>query len=153
MAMRIHELTVVECRNVLNRARHGRLGCARDNQPYVVPFFFYLDPAEDFLYSFSVLGQKVEWMRLNPKVCVEVDEVVDRDNWTAVVAFGRYQELDDSSATADARHRANELLQLHAAWWLPGGLKPDSAHERRTPLLYRIQIERLTGRRATPDAG
>jgi hypothetical protein len=151
--MRIHELTVVECRNVLNRARHGRLACARDDQPYVVPFFFYLDPAEDFLYSFSILGQKVEWMRLNPKVCVEVDEVVDRDNWTAVVAFGRYQELDDSSATADARHRANELLQLHAAWWLPGGLKPDSAHERRTPLLYRIRIEQLTGRRATPDAG
>ncbi len=150
--MRIHELTVVECRNVLNRARHGRLGCARDGQPYVVPFFFYLDPGEDFLYSFSILGQKVEWMRLNPKVCVEVDEVVDRDNWTAVVAFGRYQELDDSAAHADARQRANELLQFHATWWLPGGLKPDSVHQARTPLLYRIQIEQLTGRRATPDA-
>jgi nitroimidazol reductase NimA-like FMN-containing flavoprotein (pyridoxamine 5'-phosphate oxidase superfamily) len=148
--MRVHELTVVECRNVLYRARHGRLACARDEQPYVVPFFFYLDPAEDFLYSFSIMGQKVEWMRLNPKVCVEVDEVVDRDNWTVVVAFGRYQELDDSPAHADARLRANELLQFHAAWWLPGGLKPESAHEHRTPLLYRIEIVQLTGRRATP---
>jgi len=148
--MRVHELTVVECRNVLYRARYGRLACARDEQPYVVPFFFYLDPAEDFLYSFSIMGQKVEWMRLNPKVCVEVDEVVDRDNWTAVVAFGRYQELDDSPAHADARLRANELLQFHAEWWLPGGLKPESAHEHRTPLLYRIEIAQLTGRRATP---
>ncbi len=149
--MRIQELTVVECRNVLYQARYGRLACARDGQAYVVPFFFYLDPAEDFLYSFSILGQKVEWMRLNPKVCVEVDEVVDRDNWTAVVAFGRYQELDDSPAHAAARLRANELLQLHAAWWLPGALTTGSAHDPRTPLLFRIEVVQLTGRRATPD--
>ena len=79
-----------------------------------------------------------------------MDEVVDRDNWTVVVAFGRYQELDDSPAQRLLPPFADELLQFHAAWWLPGGLKPESAHEHRTPLLYRIEIVQLTGRRATP---
>jgi hypothetical protein len=41
--MHIHELTVNECREVLKNTNIGRLACARDNQPYVVPVHFYLD--------------------------------------------------------------------------------------------------------------
>ena len=31
----------------------------------------------DYLYSFSTVGQKIEWMRANPNVCVETDEVTN----------------------------------------------------------------------------
>jgi nitroimidazol reductase NimA-like FMN-containing flavoprotein (pyridoxamine 5'-phosphate oxidase superfamily) len=151
--MVIHELTPAECREVLRRASHGRLGCARADQPYVVPFSFFLAPAGDCLYSFSTLGQKIDWMRGNPRVCVEVDEIVDQLNWTTVLAFGRYQELlRDSRQDEDERRRAYELFQQRSAWWLPGVGKLASGEEHHTPIVYRILIDKLTGRRATRPA-
>ena len=72
--MLIRELTTPECHDVLKRASIARLGCARDNQPYVVPVHVYFD--ENYLYSFAMLGQKITWMRDNPRVCVQVDEIV-----------------------------------------------------------------------------
>ena len=56
-----------------------------------MPFFFVYD--SDFLYSFSTVGQKIEWMRANPLVCVQVDEVVRPEQWVSVIVFGRYEEL------------------------------------------------------------
>jgi nitroimidazol reductase NimA-like FMN-containing flavoprotein (pyridoxamine 5'-phosphate oxidase superfamily) len=144
----IHDLSPAECREVLARANYGRLGCARADQPYVVPFFFYLDPEEDYVYSFSTVGQKIDWMRGNPKVCVEVDEVVDQFNWTTVVAYGRYEELRDSKQDTAARRRAYELFQQRSAWWLPGLAKRASGEEHHTAVTYRIHLDRLTGRRA-----
>jgi nitroimidazol reductase NimA-like FMN-containing flavoprotein (pyridoxamine 5'-phosphate oxidase superfamily) len=41
--MIIRELSSKECGEALNAATFGRLGCARDNQPYVVPVFFATD--------------------------------------------------------------------------------------------------------------
>ena len=145
--MVIHELTPAECRDLLSRVRHGRLGCARADQPYIVPISFYLDPEEDYAYSFSAVGQKIDWMRENPKVCLEVDEIVDQFRWTTVVAFGRYEEISDSRQDTDARRRAHALLQQRAEWWLPGIAKLNAAEQHPTSVIYRIHIDRMTGRR------
>ena len=59
--MFIHEMTEDECRTALERVSFGRLACARDNQPYVVPIYFSYDGKH--IYGFSTLGQKIEWMR------------------------------------------------------------------------------------------
>ena len=40
---------------------------------------------EAFLYGFTTEGQKIEWMRANPLVCVELDEVENFDQWTSIV--------------------------------------------------------------------
>ena len=147
--MVIHPLTPDECFELLARARQGRLACSRYEQPYIVPFSFYLDRPRACLYSFSTLGQKIEWMRANPRVCVEADEIVDRLNWTTVVVFGRYEELADSPEDEAARRRAFELFQQRDAWWLPGAGKPPSGDEHATAIIYRITIDRMSGRRAT----
>ena len=146
--MLIHELKRRDCLDLLRQARYGRLACAQYEQPYVVPFFFYLDESSESLFSFSTLGQKIEWMRLNPRVCVEVDEIVDQYNWTTVVVFGRYKELKDSKKDEPARRRAYELFQQRAAWWLPGTGKAESSPEHHTPIIYRITIDKISGRRA-----
>jgi uncharacterized protein len=150
--MIIHELTPEECLEVVSRARHGRLACARYNQPYIVPFFFYVDHERECLYSFSTLGQKIEWMRENPRVCVEVDEIVDQFNWCTVIVTGRYEELLDSKRDQEAKRRAYELFQQRSAWWLPGASKAVSGEEHHTPIVYRITIDRITGRRAAKPA-
>lgn len=38
--MLIHRMTKAECLDLLARSRLGRLGCAHQNQPYVVPIYF-----------------------------------------------------------------------------------------------------------------
>src|SRR6187399_1498112 len=96
-ALLIHELTAAECRDVLWRAKLGRLACAKDDQPYVVPIQLSYDALSDALYAFSTVGQKIEWMRTNPKVCVEIEEITDKSHWTTVVVFGTYEEIHESA--------------------------------------------------------
>jgi nitroimidazol reductase NimA-like FMN-containing flavoprotein (pyridoxamine 5'-phosphate oxidase superfamily) len=106
--MMIHEMSREECHRVLARATLARLGCARENQPYVVPVYLaFLEQAKCF-YGFTTPGQKVEWMRSNPLVCVEIDEIVSHDQWVSVIAFGRYEELPETPASEGASVRAPE---------------------------------------------
>lgn len=146
--MRIYELSPAECEEILTRADLGRLACARDNQPYIVPIYFSFDPARKCLYAFSTVGQKVDWMRENPKTCVEVEDVADKDHWTTVVAFGRYEEMDDSPADKAARHSAQALFSKRPEWWLPAAAKVGPS-EHHAMVIYRIQLGRITGRRAS----
>ena len=146
--MLIHELTPAQCDEVLGRASVGRLACARNDQPYIVPIFLYFDISDKSLYSFSTLGQKIDWMRDNPKVCVAVDEISERFHWTTVIVFGHYEEIRDSEQESDVRRRAYELFQKRPEWWLPGTGKLTTGEEHHTPVIFRIQVHTASGRRA-----
>ena len=145
--MLIHKMTDDECRSLVARAQYGRLACVSRKQPYIVPVAIYLDPEGPYLYGFSTIGQKVRWMRANPRVCVEVEEIVSRKAWASVVVFGRYQEIPRSGPGGAIRRRAAELLGKQAEWWLPAAAKLSSGEERGLSVLYRIRISRMTGRR------
>jgi nitroimidazol reductase NimA-like FMN-containing flavoprotein (pyridoxamine 5'-phosphate oxidase superfamily) len=150
--MFIHDMTEAECRHALKNANVGRLACTRDNQPYVVPIYFAYD--DDHLYAISTIGQKIEWMRANPLVCVEIDEVTSREEWMSVVVFGRYEELPDLPQYKLARQEALALLQKRSAWWWEPACvckgHQDTPHSC-TPVAYRIRINRISGHHATPD--
>ena len=148
-ALLIHELTPAECRDVLWRAKLGRLACAKDDQPYVVPIQLSYDALSDALYAFSTVGQKIEWMRTNPKVCVEIEEITDKSHWTTVVVFGTYEEIHESTQPKRAEEAALALFQQRPEWWLPGAGKVAGAPEHPTPIIYRIRVGRMTGRRTT----
>lgn len=105
--MVIREMSEGECLRVLARARLARLACARENQPYVVPVYLAYE-ATGYLYGFTTPGQKVEWMRINPLVCVEVDEIATYDQWVSVIVFGRYEELPETPASKGVLLRAPE---------------------------------------------
>lgn len=149
--MFIHELSYQECCLILKRTSVGRLGCARDNQPYVVPIHF--DFNDTYIYGFTTLGQKIEWMRSNPLVCLEVDEEISKEQWTSIIIFGRYEELPDTPEHLAARTHAYEFLQKRAMWWEPAYISPahrDQPHSL-IPIFYRIHVDSMTGHRATPD--
>lgn len=150
--MIIHEMTSEECHEFLRQMHLGRLGCARDNQPYVVPIHFTSDGKN--LYCFSILGQKITWLRANPLVCVEVDEVVNQLHWKSVVVLGTYEELCDVPSCVNTREYALELLQKRAMWWQPAYVATEhrGAQDTLTPVFYRIRINQVTGHRGTPDS-
>jgi uncharacterized protein len=151
--MLIQEATRQEGLAMLARTHLGRLGCARDGQPYVVPIYFSYH--DNFLHSFSTLGRKIEWMRLNPLVCVEADEVVNSQQWVSVIVTGRYEELPDTPEWKSARALAHQLLQQKAVWWEPGYVKTITHGTERplVPIYFRIQIVEITCHRASPEPG
>ncbi len=147
--MLIHAMTEDECATALERANFGRLACARGDQPYIVPIYFSYDG--EHLYGVTTLGQKIEWMRSNPLVCLEIDERASHYQWMSVVVFGRYEELPDSPDYEDARAHALDVLQRRAMWWQPACVATEQ-REQRAPIFYRIHVAQVTGHRATPDA-
>lgn len=146
--MLIDEMTEEECRSALRRLDFGHLACARAEQPYVVPVNFGYDGQH--LYGLTTFGQKIEWMRANPHVCLAVDERRSDLEWMSVVVFGQFEELTDSAAHVAARTHALAVVQRREWWWQPAGVST-ARREQRAPIFYRIHIERLTGRRAMPD--
>lgn len=140
-----------DCRDTLRRLGFGRLGCARDNQPYVVPIYFAYEP--DHLYGFATCGQKIEWMRSNPLVCVQSDEVLSDDNWTSVIVLGRYEELPNAPEYARERSKAQSLLEKRSMWWRTSYVASQirGQSDAPSPVFYCIQIEEISGLRASPE--
>ena len=63
-------------------------------------------------------GEKIDWIRANPKVCVEVEDIADGKHWTTVLVFGRYERFN-AAAAAEMRVRAEQLFQQRQQWWFP----------------------------------
>ena len=149
--MAIREMSEKECREGLTRLHFGRLGCALDNQPYIVPISIVYE--DDFIYSFSTTGQKIKWMRANPKVCVQTDEISAQSQWLSIVAYGQYQELREPQFELERAH-ARKLLDREHHWWLNalGERQLKVGDELVTPLFFRIRVESLSGLLSTAGA-
>jgi uncharacterized protein len=149
--MLIHDMTRQACIDLLARTRLGRLACAREGQPYITPSYYAYD--DNCLYSFSTLGQKITWMRANPLVCVEVDELVSPQDWATVIVSGTYEELPDTPQYEVYRRRTYDLLQGRPMWWEPGYVKTVLHEETRPmePVYFRIHIDQISGHRGVPD--
>jgi len=150
--MHVEELTATECYAKLASAGFGRLACARDNQPYVVPTHFAVDG--DAIYAFSAQGQKIDWMRENPRVCLETDWVNSAEDWASVVVVGRYEELADTPEHYNARLQALAILQNRPMWWEPGAIAypNEPAPSSFAPVFYRIVVDRISGFRGVPSS-
>jgi nitroimidazol reductase NimA-like FMN-containing flavoprotein (pyridoxamine 5'-phosphate oxidase superfamily) len=68
-------------------------------------------------------------MRHNPKVCMQVDEIGSRSNWTSVVVDGTYLELREPQHAAE-KERAREQLRQSAE--LVGGANGTAQGNGRT---------------------
>lgn len=149
--MHIEELAREASLDFLAHSRFGRIACAKDSQPYVTPFnFAYHDQC---IYSFSTVGRKIQWLRANPLACVEVDEITSPQQWISVIVFGRYEELPATTEGHAAREFAFKLLQQRKLWWEPGYARTifHGAPRPLDPVYYRLSIEEISGRKATPN--
>jgi uncharacterized protein len=149
--MLIYEMTIEECRDALAHADLARLACEMDGQPYVVPVYLTYDG--NCLFGFSTMGYKIDCMRANPLVCVEIDDIKTQNQWMTVVVYGIYEELPDTLEYKATRAHAHELLQKRSVWWEPACVVVANRDYPRplAPIFYRIHIDRMTGQRASPD--
>ncbi len=150
--MLIQEMVQEECEDLLRLARFWRLACTRDNQPYIIPLHLAFAPGA--LYGFATMGQKVDWMRLNPQVCVETDDVRSQTDWASVVIQGRYEEFPDTVQYAGQRQQAQAMLEKTTPLWWQVGLEAAQTRQRFDrdhAIFFCIHIDQITGRKAVPD--
>jgi len=149
--MRILPISSEDCSELLQRISFGRLACSLNDQPYVVPVGFSYEPEQ--IYVFATMGKKIEWMRQNPKVCLQVDEIGSRSTWTSVIVTGTYVELRQPQYSAE-RERARSRLGQTVQWWLTplAGRREQVDDLAIEPLFFRIDIKSMTGLRALPEA-
>ena len=139
-----------ECNQFLAKTGLARLACEMDGQPYVVPVYLIYDGT--FLFGFATMGFKIDCMRANKRVCVEFDDIKNPNQWVSVVVSGDYEELPDTPEYQVSRNHAIDLLKRRAMWWEPASVAVENHNDSKpiSPIFYRIAIDRMTGRRASP---
>ncbi len=144
------ELSPREIEELLQSEVIARLGCHLDGRTYVVPITYAY--ADGGLLWHSTQGLKLEMLRKNPKVCVQVDHVDNLASWRSVIAWGEFEELKGAAAEhAMAQLRSRFVaLTLSETRVMPSKLRSSEARERgaAAPLapVYRIRLTEKTGR-------
>lgn len=135
----ISRLTAEQSYALLRGGRVAHLGVVERGEPYVVPVNYAFDG--EYIYLHTLPGRKVDAMRSDPRVCVEVEEVRDDLCWKSVVAFGRAEEIKGAAARSQA---LSLLLALFPHLTPVESLMADDANAP-APLAFRIRLERVTG--------
>jgi uncharacterized protein len=142
------DLTKDECERILTASRYAHLGCCDGDEPYVVPITcIYKD---GFLYGFTHEGQKIDLLRKNPKMCVQVEHVAGEHEWESVMCWGMFEEITD-----EKNKQAVKILfaERHGESILAGE-EPDvspmasSLHLPKddSAIVYRMQPYRVSGK-------
>ncbi len=107
----MEDLSEQQARDFLAAAQVGHLAVIDNGKPYVTPMSFVLQ--EDTILLRTGFGRRLEAIRANPDVCVEVSHFeAETGDWTSVVAEGRAHEVDDAEVEATA---VQLLLQKYEA--------------------------------------
>jgi nitroimidazol reductase NimA-like FMN-containing flavoprotein (pyridoxamine 5'-phosphate oxidase superfamily) len=147
----VREMSQEECWALLGESFIGRLGCHAEGETYVVPISFALDGKR--IVGQTTVGKKVQMMRANPKVCVQVDKGQALDDWQSVILWGEFRELSAGEKPAAARALIDKLSgQIEAEGRSPRDVTPDKVSGRYEGVVYEIRIERMTGRAESPDS-
>jgi hypothetical protein len=119
---------------LLHQQYIGRLGCHSEDITYVVPITYAYDG--DYIYGHAYHGMKIDMMKKNPHVCLQVDDIDSMFNWVSVIAWGEFEILDTDAG------------RLHAQTVILGRSIPFAPPDMMSPevIAYRIRITKKTGR-------
>jgi nitroimidazol reductase NimA-like FMN-containing flavoprotein (pyridoxamine 5'-phosphate oxidase superfamily) len=136
---------------LLQSLHEGRIACVRESQPYITPLHFAYQ--DHYLYSFATVGKRIEWMRANPLVCVEVERIESRERWHTIIVSGVYEELPNGSEYLERQVLAYNLLSKAANWWEPGFVKTihQGAVRPLETVYFRIKITEMSAHEASVE--
>jgi uncharacterized protein len=135
--MNIGKLGNTDALAILREGTLGRLGCTASGWPYVVPVNYFFDGKD--IYIHTLPGKKLDALRANPRVCLQVDEIKDSYNWRSVIAYGTFEEVSNEDT------RENVLTKLYSR--LPHMTPVESrlVDGEKGTIVFRIKVEEVTG--------
>ncbi len=135
--MIIGKLKLSDALSILHESTFGRLGCITKGEPYVIPINYYFDGK--YIFSHSLPGRKIDAMRANPRVCLQVDQIRDPYHWRSAIAYGQYDEIVDPQK----REKVMAELFKHIEQMTPVESKMIGTSEKM--IVYRIKLTEITG--------
>jgi len=146
-------LTRDEIEEILSQNVFGHLGCNDGFNTYVYPISYIYDGK--FIISHSQNGSKIDAMRHNKRVCMQVDEIKNFANWKSVMVLGDFQELKEEREryqVIKAFVDRNLRLKINNPQLLSGSqehhTKLFSEGDLR-PVFYRVLADEKNGRYET----
>jgi nitroimidazol reductase NimA-like FMN-containing flavoprotein (pyridoxamine 5'-phosphate oxidase superfamily) len=111
---------------------------------YVVPITYVYE--DGHIFSHSLDGKKIEMMRSNPKVCVQVEEVYSLFNWRSVIIHGRFEELKNGLEAEQGLRLLKYKIAGLANSKKISFLEVEFDAILSQAKIFRIKIEKVTGR-------
>ena len=139
----IEDMRESEAREVLGTLDYAHLAVAKDNIPYVVPVHYAYDGTDLFVYTTE--GKKAEIIRVNPEICLQAEDVEDKENWKSVMVSGTAKQLtneEDRQKALDLILKVNpKLTPAISIRWM------DNWVRENIEVIYQITPRSITGRR------
>ncbi len=137
-------------RATLEEAQVVRVAMVDGDRPYLLPFSFVVEGDNLYVHS-AAHGRKLEVLRRNPHVCFEVDADVTvvaskaacdvGMRFRSVVGFGEVSFVEDAA-------ERTRVLRLFILKYTPKLSTEMPAHEIAKTVVWRVAMERLTGKRS-----
>lgn len=143
------DLSPSQTEEILSRHYYGHLACHNGDDLYLVPITYVYD--SNALYAYTQEGKKIEMMRKNPKVCVQVEEIHPDGSWESVILWGTFQEIKERSEAQAACVMLADSFAIYDAKAHPmiSPLIRDISSldwEKNAPVVYKIIVETSSGR-------
>ncbi|MFY9620590.1 MAG: pyridoxamine 5'-phosphate oxidase family protein [Pyrinomonadaceae bacterium] len=141
--LKVEDMTSAEMHSLLQTVGFGHLGCSQNGRPYVVPMHYAYDGKE--LFFFTTEGMKTQFMKGNPEVCLQVEDVRDSSHWRSVMVIGRAERLTKREET----ERAMQVITERNPSLTPAisATQMDAWGRAVDIALYRIQPAIIDGRK------
>lgn len=144
------ELNEQQMSNVLSSQVIGRLACTDGKYPYVVPMTYIFDGT--CILAQSIEGKKIDIMRRNPHVCLQVDMVIDLSTWQSVIVYGLFEELAGMEAINAHDALYDKVMPLmtinevhtHEHAVSENNILPDDRATKN--IMFKIRVNEKTGR-------
>jgi nitroimidazol reductase NimA-like FMN-containing flavoprotein (pyridoxamine 5'-phosphate oxidase superfamily) len=132
-------LSETEAHELIGAGRIGHLGCIVKGEPYVVPINYLVE--DGVIYSHSLPGRKIRALRVHPRACLQVEQILDDFHWRSAIAFGHFEEIQDEL------ERAQVLRKLLTRFPLLTPVESRVVQDAAPPevVVYRLGIDRVTG--------
>ncbi len=142
------ELTKPEITGILQSQSIGRLGCTDGKHPYVIPITYFFDGKQ--IYCQSEEGKKINIMRKNANVCLQIDIVNSMRSYKSILIYGKFEELKNEEAI-----QASTLLEENIFVIMTRSRIHKFEHQEKSEIedkhrikliTFRINITEMTGR-------
>lgn len=145
----LRTLTESEAWDLVDTCQHAHLGCHANGRTYVVPVSFARDGQR--ILGLTTVGMKIELMRANPDVCIQVEDIHSLTEWRSAILFGRFEELSGFERAEASRKLIDKygptFADLESAARRGREVTPPRLDGHVEPVIaYAIVVSEITGR-------